>query len=131
MTSSHAQPPHTFQQVFDAWDAAQPAHSLMHYYDSQNPKYTFDGSYCYSYEVTLTGWRYIVQAHVHVEAGKPNSSGNVFIPGFSGSQAATPAWVVAQAPAYVKATYPHDWDSDAAYRTKLYDTGGYRYPTKL
>ncbi|GAA2357608.1 hypothetical protein Cme02nite_51370 [Catellatospora methionotrophica] len=130
MTSSQAQPPNTFQEVFAAWDAAQPAHSLLHYYDSLDQKYSFDGSFCYTYEVVLDGWRYIVQAHVHVESGKPHSSGKVFIPGFKGMQAPTPAWVVALAPVYSKQAYPTDWDSNAAYRQQLYDQG-YRYPTKL
>ncbi len=127
---SYPLPPHTFQQVFAAWDANQPAHNLLHYYDSKDPNYDFDGSFCYSFEVELGGWRYIVQAHVHVQAGVPNSSGNTFIPGFQAKKDRTPQWLVDLSPAYNATTYPHDWSSNPGYRTTLY-TGAYRYPTKL
>ncbi|GHJ43006.1 hypothetical protein Cs7R123_03480 [Catellatospora sp. TT07R-123] len=130
MTSPYAQPPHTFQQVVAKWNADEPTYDLMHYYDSLDRNYSFDGTFCYSYEVELDGWRYIVQAHVHVEKNKPNSSGKVFIPGLKGNDIATPRWVVDLSPAYDKTTYPNNSSTDANYRTKLYD-GAYRYPTKL
>jgi hypothetical protein len=49
---------------------------------------------------TRDGWRYVVQAHVHVRDDGTAFAGHAFIPGYDSRQAQTPKWVVAAAPKY-------------------------------
>ncbi len=123
-------PPHTFQEVYDAWHAAKPTPKLIHFSEAAAGS-GFDGTFNCSYEVTLDGWRYIVQAHAHVTWGRPHhASGHTYIPGFKDQQVRTPDWVAHRAPDYDADKHKHDWDSDPTYRAKLY-SGAYRRPTKL
>ncbi|GIH07208.1 hypothetical protein Rhe02_52750 [Rhizocola hellebori] len=134
-------PPHKFGDVIAVWNTMpRPKHGLILYYTS-NKKYDgdsdFDATFNYCYEITLGGWRYIVQAHVHVTFGGPGeqpkySSGHTFVPGFKDQMFKTPDWVVAGAPTFDPATHKHDWSSNPAYRATLFsNVTGYRYPTKL
>ena len=127
---AQAKAPAKFNDVINALNAGQPAYrSAYHHFAASTSNWS--SNFTLTYEVTLNGWRYIVQAHVHIDFNGNAFAGNTYIPGFSGDSVQTPGWIVAAAPAYNAAVHVNGWCSDSAYNDNTLYKGAYRYPTKL
>ncbi len=124
---------HSFKQVWDEWFKNQPKPTLVHFYHNDDEKPSYFGTFCFSHEVVLDGYRYIVQSHVHLGHNKKDIfPGNTYVPGIEGQSSPTPGFVQLRTPHYSASTHVDDWCTDITYRTKLYDEDtDYRYPTNV
>ena len=122
-------PTSTFDEIIAAWNTAKPGY-LLAFHHMAGKGVGWQSNFTLTYEITRDGWRYVVQAHVHIRHDGSAFAGNSFVPGYGNLQVQTPDWVVAAAPKYSSAVHTHGWTSDTTYSAKLYN-GSYRYPTKL
>ncbi|GHJ47733.1 hypothetical protein Cs7R123_50750 [Catellatospora sp. TT07R-123] len=119
------------QNIFDAWHRDKPLYpELVHYYDSQPRPGGTDGTFNVTFEYRYNGWRYIIQAHVHIEWGGKTVVGNTYIPSYDDWSHQTPDWVVLRTPQYDADTHKKEWYSNTKYRDKLY-AGNYRDPVQV
>ena len=108
--------------ILDEWEARTHEPVLIFcFHDSRGLTWLL------SYEVFLGDWRYVVQAHVHINSEGENVAGHCWISGVDGvssvegvDKVKTPQWVVDHAPVFDERIHSDKWYSNEVYKTKLY-----------